>query len=191
MRYYTTLAILWALFVLPGFAQPLEVAPSFAEKLEAMDATLSLPLDAGYESVLPVDNPFQNYDFAINSEIEDMEIRYFVLPYNEQDTVTMSPDVLCLRTSTAVATNDEDSFVSMLPIMRRELVETFGADWGLVYFFRPKTEFAAYQHCRMLMLYKDQVGSMFVFFLFNDPNNEAVDLRYPAVQFVKDTPAGG
>lgn len=191
MRNYTILAIIWALTATLGNTQPLELEASFAQKMLEMDVSLSMPLDAGYIAVSPTENPFQDYDFAITSDVEDMEIRYFALPYDNSDTITMSPDVLCLRTSTAVATNDEDAFISMMPLMRRELVETFGADWGVVYFFQPKTDFAAYQHCRMLMLFKDQVGSVFVFFLFNDPNNTAVDIRYPAVRFESGTPTGG
>ncbi|MCB0707704.1 MAG: hypothetical protein KDC34_20455 [Saprospiraceae bacterium] len=185
MRNYYTSILFWILTVPCAFAQSVEFPAPFDEKLAIAGLEISQPLDAAYQTEPVYDNPYQQYDFAIHSKLEGMEIRYFVLPYNESDTLSMSPDVLCLRASTSVAVNEDEGIVSMLGITKRELRETFGADWGILYFFKPKQDFGAYQHCRMLALYKDGIGSVLVFFLFDDPNNDFIDLRFPAVRFTE------
>ena len=164
-------------------AQQLELPPAVMQKLEATAASITMPLDAGYKLFPASSNPFQQYDFALKSGQEDMEMRYFILPHDDRDTVSMSPDVLSMRASVSVATNNENAYISMLPLTEQEAASTFGADWGITYLFRPKVEFAAYQHCRLMVLYKERIGTIMVFFLFNDPNNEAIELRYPAVRF--------
>jgi hypothetical protein len=53
----------------------------------------------------------------------------------------------------------------------------------MTYFFRPKPEFATQPGCKMLALCKEGQGTVFVFFLFDDPGNTALDRREVAVRF--------
>ncbi|MBR9920436.1 MAG: hypothetical protein GYB31_06315 [Bacteroidetes bacterium] len=183
MRKFYTCALIWALTWPVLQAQSTDFPADFEEKVEAAKLQITRPLDSGYETVPIYENPYQDYHYAIRSDKEDMEIRYYVLPYNEQDTLSMFPDVLCLRASSSVAVNDDEALMSMLPILRTELRQNFGADWGIIYFFEPKPDFTGFKHCRMLALHKEGIGSVLVFFLFDDPNNVAVDIRFPAVRF--------
>ncbi len=177
--------IVLVLLPLYSFTQSIELPIDFEEKLATVNLLINHPLDAGYEQYPVDENQYQNYDLSIKSKVEGMEIRYYVLPYSESDTLSMSPDVLCLRASTAIAVNDDEALMTMLRISRQELRESFGADWGILYFLTPKPGFSNSKFCRMLALHKEEVGSVLVFFLFDDPNNEAIDLRFPAVKFDK------
>lgn len=182
-KLHTFSILLGVLMPLYSYAQELEFPAAFEKKLIETNLWISQPLDAGYELHPIFENEHQDYDFSIRSRNEYMEIRYYVLPYSESDTLSMSPDVLCLRASTAIAVNDDDAYLTMFRINRKELSESFGADWGILYFLTPKPGFSPAKYCRMLALHKEGVGSVLVFFLFDDPNNEAIDLRFPAVKF--------
>jgi hypothetical protein len=142
------------------------------------------PLEAGYKSLNPEPNPFQDYDFAIRSSKEKMEIRYVIMPWVEDSLTSELPNVLTFRTVTNVASNTENLLISAIKPPDEQLLKDFNADWGMIYFFVPKPRFANWPYCRMLSLYKKEKGTVLIFFLFDDPGNQALDYRYLALRFL-------
>ena len=151
--------------------------------LESMDLDFVQPLDSDYKDYQLKNNPFFHCDYAIRSRREDMEIRYAIRPYQTGSPTTQHPNLTVFSALSSAATNEEEAIIAQIAIPKKELQEVFGADWGKMYQFTPKPGFSSAPFGRLLGLYKEEVGLVLVFFLFDDPNNPAIDLRYPAVYF--------
>ena len=172
-------------FLLPQwlFGQKLEHPALFAQLLDQAGLDIFEPLDAGYRAFEPLENEYLNCQYAIHSNREDLQIRYYVLPWSEADHATSTPNVATFRALTSVASNADEAVISAIQPDRETLIRDFNADWGMTYFFQPKPAFAIEPACKMMALSKEGQGTAFVFFLFDDPGNVALDRRELAVRF--------
>lgn len=166
-----------------GFAQGAGLPADFDQLLRQGGLSFAEPLDAGYRPVQLLDNEYQNCQYAIASGKEDLQIRYFVMPWDDADPLASSPHVATFRALSSVATNADDGHIYALEPSQASLREDFNADWGMVYFFQPKPGFSEQPLCRLLAIGKEGKGMAFVFFLFDDPANPALDTRYLALRF--------
>lgn len=182
--YLPLLAFGFLLFGLKLSAQKIHFPPHFQQLLDQTGIEFFEPLDAGYREVDTVENDYQNCQFAIRSRWEDLQIRYFILPWNEADPSTTNPHLATFRALTSVAVNSDEAVISAIQPEREKLRNDFNADWGIVYFFQPKTGFSELPACRMVSLCKEGKGTVFIFYLFDDPANEALDTRYIALRFL-------
>ena len=155
----------------------------FTQLLEQAGLEIFEPLDAGYRSIQPLENDYLNCQYAINSNQGHLEIRCYVLPWNDANTSTTAPHVATFQVLTSVATNADEAVISAIQPTKSDLLRDFNADWGMTYFFRPKPAFSNEPACKMLALSKEGHGTVFVFYLFNDPGNETLDRRELAVRF--------
>lgn len=163
-------------------AQP-ELPPAFRQKLERCGLELLWPADVRYREGYVPREPFEHYDFAMYSAREGLEIRYAIHPWDDSDPATQTPQLLAMRAAATVATNDEAYFITMRPLDQEEL-DFFRADGGVVYFFRPKEQFSGRKHCRLLVIYREGKGTALVYWLFDDVDNPAIDVRFHALRFV-------
>ena len=179
-------------FLLPFFlffsfslrAQKIEYPSEFIHLLDSVGVDFYEPLEAGYRDYEPLENRWQPCHFAMRSHKEKMEIRYYIEPWNNDQTMASLPNINTFRTLTMVAsTDDETARISGIQPTKKSLLDEFNADWGMTYFFKPKIDFSEKPHCRMMALCKEGQGTLFVFFLFDDVNNEALDVRKYALKF--------
>ncbi len=173
------------LFLLPQWllGQKIEYAEQFLELLEQANLEVFEPFDAGYRSYQPLENELLNCHHAIRSNSEDLEIRYFVLPWNEADNTTTAPHVATFRVLTSIASNADEAVISAIPLDWALVSDKYNADWGMAYFFNPKPAFSDSYACKLMALSKEGQGTVFVFFLFDDPGNLALDLRDLSARF--------
>jgi hypothetical protein len=141
------------------------------------------PLEARYKTIRLRKNRFLECDYGIRSRKEKLEIRYAIEPIEAGSRASLIPHVKAFSMATHLATNSEESVISKLSISPESLTEDFNADFGEVYVFKPKSAFSEKLYCQMLVLYKEGKGLVYVFFLFDDPNNTALDYRFQAVRF--------
>lgn len=165
------------LFGSPLSAQAPELSEDFRAKLRFMQAELLLPLDSDYRMRSQRPDEFQPFDLGMESRKEKMEIRYLAYPQLDDYWAANYPHVLAARTAAHTATNAEDAHMTQLSLGAKEL-KAFNADWGVEYVFSPKSQVTAHRYGKLLVLYKEGRGALLVFFFFDDPNNEAIDLRY-------------
>jgi hypothetical protein len=172
-------------FLLPQglHAQKMEHSNLFNQLMEQAGLEVFDPLDAGYRSFELWENDYLNCQYAISSRQEDLEIRYFVLPWVEADATTTTPNVATFQVLTSVATNADEAVISAIQPTKESLLRNFNADWGMTYFFTPKPAFSDEPACKLMALSKEGQGTVFIFFLFTDPGNIALDLRETAVRF--------
>ena len=171
-------------FAIGSFSQKIEYPPHFHQLLNQVEAEFFEPLDAGYRDYQPLENEFFNSHFAIRSNREKMDIRYFIVPWNDENPNASNPNIRTFVTLTNVATNAEEAVISAIQPTKETLLKEFNADWGMTYFFQPKDVFSEREHCRMIALCKEGKGTVFIFYLFDNTNNEALDTRYLALRFI-------
>lgn len=165
-------------------AQSIQLPAHFSSLLDEAGLAFFEPLDAGYRSVDPPENDYQSSHFAIRSPREGIEIRYFILPWNDKDPFAANPHVATFRAVSSIASNAEEVVVSAIRPSREELRKDFNADWGMSYFFEPKPGFSEQPACRMVAISQTGKGTAFIFFLFDNPANTALDQRYLALRFL-------
>jgi hypothetical protein len=176
-------AFAWTtLSVFSLFGQPADAPAAFTDKLEQLQVELYQVLDSDFKPAATTAQDFQPCDFAWHSRKDKLEIRYLALPWKEGDPASQYPHILAARTAAHVATNAEGAPMTLLSLGSEEL-DAFGADWGVAYFFMPKSLFAAQRHCELLVLHKEARGTILVFFLFDDPDNPALDLWFQHLAF--------
>ncbi len=179
---YSTLSLLLsAMICLPSMAQP-NLPRAFRQKLQRCGLELLWPTEARYRSIYVATTPIQYCDYAMRSAREGIEIRYAIYPWTADQPASQHPQLLAMRAAASVATNDQAYLITMRYLNEQEL-HTFGADGGVVYHFKPKAAFTTYRHCRLLAIYNEGRGTALVFWLFDQPNNPALDLRYYALRF--------
>lgn len=163
-------------------AQKLEPSKRFDSLTKACNIEFLKPLDAGYKSIWVGKNSLQQYDFAIRSRKEKLEIRYLIEPHQENNPTFSVPHMKCIQKVLTIASNEQDVVMTGLDISEKSLQEDYNADWGKVFFFRPKAQFSTYKHIKMLALFKEGRGMAYVFFLFDKPtrnlDNRIIALRY-------------
>ncbi|MFQ5447747.1 MAG: hypothetical protein ACE5FF_12510 [Saprospiraceae bacterium] len=171
--------------LLPVFvaAQKIQYPPGFTRLLGKAGLEFLEPLEAGYRDIHLLPNEFQNCQFAIRSRKEGLQIRFFIMPWDEDNPLSLNPHVATFRILTTVATNADEAVISAIRPTREDLEKDFNAGWGMVYFFQPKPGFSDQPRCRMLALSKEGKGTAFIFYLFDDPGNVALDLRYHILRF--------
>ena len=174
------------IFTTIAFTQKIDYPTQFNELINQVGIEFYEPADAGYKDIRPIENEYQEYEFAIWSRKEKLEMRYAILPYDEKDIFSANPHILTARALTSIATNEEHANnISAIQLSEEALKRDFNADWGMVYFFQPKPGFSPFPQCRMVALYKEGRGTVLIFHLFVKADNTALDTRYYALRFVE------
>lgn len=164
------------------FAQKIKYPKSFVQKLVQTEIDLFEPVEGKYKSKKTKKNDYQKIDHLIYSKEEGIEIRYRIIPYQEDNPTTQVPHVEFMRVISSIAPNEDDTPVTVHTIPESDLRKQFNADWGSIAYFQPKPQFAAYKHCRLVSLYGDQRGTIHIFFLFDEPS-AILDDRLYAMRF--------
>ncbi len=165
------------------FAQKIKYSKAFLQKLTQTEIDIFTPTEGKYKSTRPSKNDYQPIDHVIVSKQEGIEIRYAIIPFEAEDQTTQVPHVDFMRVVTSTATNEEEeAVISVHAIDDAELKEHFNADWGSMAYYQPKSRFSKYKHCRLLSLFTEGKGTVYVFFLF-DEASRALDNRLHLLQF--------
>ena len=178
------LLLLFTSLLTTAFSQKkIKYSKAFLVKLEKTQIDLYTPVEGKYKSTRPTKNDYQAIDHVIFSKKEGLEIRYAIIPFEENKPTTQIPHVDFMRVVMSTATNeDEEAVVSVHAIEDQDLKANFNADWGSMAYFQPKTRFTKYKHCRLLSLYTEGLGMAYVFFLFDEPSR-FLDNRLHSLRF--------
>ncbi|MGK0363729.1 MAG: hypothetical protein ACI85O_000782 [Saprospiraceae bacterium] len=164
------------------FAQKIEFSQEFEALCDTIGVEIFVPVESDFQSIKTIHNPYQNYQAAIRSRKEKLEIRYAFQPYIETNPFTTMPHLQVTHSVTSAATNDEDAIIAFHEIEQHDLAN-FDADWGQMVIFRPKPGFSEQPFCKMVTLFKEGKGTTSVFYLFDDADNSAVDDFYFSLKF--------
>jgi len=173
-------SFLFLLFSNNAFTQ-VEITKSFAKKLASMDLEFLPPLENKYKKIRNSESVIVGFDFAIKSKKADMEIGFSLLP--ERKNEMNFPHIKTSNMALSAATNEDEEARLVLHEMSKEDLENYHADWGAVIFFQPKRIFSDKKHCKMLALYREGKGLVYVFYLFDEASEE-VDLQKDCLSFL-------
>lgn len=166
-------------------AQRIDLTEDFSTLATAMAVDFMAPLDAGYKDIRAFPNPHQNYELAIRSRREKLEIRYHLEPEEDDKPMTRIPHVRCMQMIANVASNEEQTRVSALSVSDSIRIDMLNADWAKVFTFTPKKTFSPRLTCQMLAMYKEGKGMVFTYLLFNKPPIE-LDHRLLSIRFEEE-----
>ncbi len=182
-KWITNLVLVFLPFY--GVAQ-LDLPREFNLQLHALNVEVFQPLEARYKSVRLPRNSFLECPYGIWSAKEQLEIRYYLQPRPSEDQGRFIPDLKAFTMVSHLATNEPSAVITKLAISEDELANEFNADWGKLFYFTPKKQFSEKKYCQMLVLYKEDAGMAYIFFLFDEADNPALDYRYYALKFNTD-----
>lgn len=173
--------ILFSGWIFPLIAQP-ELPGGFTRLARETSIELILPADAGYKAFELKPDEFQPCQAALFSRREKLELRYLLEPFDSTRADLSLPGVYTGRLLLHLASNEEDAVIAG-HILDDTTLQTFNADWGKLFFFRPKAAFSPRKHCQLLALAKDGKGIALVFFLTDNADNVALEKRFQALRF--------
>jgi hypothetical protein len=138
---------------------------TFTDELSAANAVCE-SLKGGFYNIVPVvSDSYFDYDLILESEVEDMELRYVIEP-DYIPNIGDIPSVHQVTVSTNLAYNSDMSLVSIVPLSAYRLKQ-MGASWGSVSFFQPKTGISERKSSRLLTLYGLEKGRIHVIIFYN------------------------
>lgn len=173
--------VLLFLWILPLVAQP-ELPGGFARLAREMGVDILLPTDAGYKAYKLTTDHYQPCQFAIYSRKEKLELRYLLEPFDSSSAELSLPSLFTGRLLLHLASNDDDTVIAG-HVLEEATLQAYNADWGKVFFFRPKNSFSTRKYCQLLALAKKDKGIALAFFLTDNPNNTALENRILTLYF--------
>ena len=174
MKIYTFLLCCCISF--SAFAQ-IDYSESFVQKLEDGQLMFIEPIEGKYKDIATFRNEWWNFDLALKSKKEKIEIRYAIHTDTKSNGFDV-PQIRMMQLLSNVATNNQKPIVAIHSIPEAEIKKDYNADWAAIAYFTPKVSFAYKDHCKVLTLHKDGVATVFVFFLFDKPTDELDNMMY-------------
>lgn len=172
--------LLSLLFSNTTFTQ-IKLTKSFTTKLVEMDLEFLSPLENSYKRIRASQSIIVDFDFEIKSRKADMRIGFALFP--EGKNAMTFPHIQVSNMALSAATNEDEEARMVLHEMSKEDLESYQADWGAIVFFQPKRIFSDKDHCKMLALYREGKGLVYVFYLFNNASEE-IDLQKNCLNFL-------
>ena len=168
--------------IVPVFTQ-VKMDESFEQLLKELQITFNEPTESNYKTVKQSKNNIFNCNFSIKAKKGDLEIRYALIKINKGETSVTFPHILSMNTVNHIASNHEDDEIVVQHVTEEDLKTNFKADWAATFYFTPKQQFSYKRKCKMLALYKEGAGMVYIFFLFNKPSIE-LDMQFYTLGFV-------
>ena len=106
--------------------------------------------------------------------------KYRVLVLFKPEGQPPIPHVKATLRANHFSDNTDESLVA-IHTFTEEGLEPYGADWGAVYYFRPKPALPAYRDCQMVSLFKLDVGTVHLLYLFDDFSPEVEEMVWNPV----------
>lgn len=174
------LAVVWlgimGPLALDAFAQPSRAM--LQDFLYQHQLELNAPTEAPLRLVAPVENPYLDYPLALQLPREALEVRLVFKTYSQGAPL---PQLDGYRLALHLGDNEKGLF-TVRELTLFELDSVYHADWGSVYLFQPKVGFSPQQYCKMVTLFRENKGMVFVFYLFDRPS-ALIDQRLNLVRF--------
>jgi len=172
--------LLFFIFSNNAFTQ-MQIPKDFAKKLKYMELEFLPPLENSYKKIRYSESITVGFDFAIKSKKVDMTIGFSLLP--EGKNAITFPHIKVSNMALSAATNENEAARLVMHEMSKKDLENYHADWGAVVFFQPKRIFSDKDHCKMLALYREGKGLVYVFYLFDEASEE-VDFQENCLSFL-------
>jgi hypothetical protein len=112
----------------------------------------------------------------LRSKPKKADIRIDFALFPEGKNTINFPPMKVSKMALSAATNEEEKAKMVLHKISKASVESY-------YFTVPKRAFSDKDHCKMLALYREGKGLVYIFYLFNEASEE-VDLQKNCLSFL-------
>jgi len=146
------------------------------EELAAMQVQVFSPIE---EAAYPLEkdkNKFLATDFILKHS-DKLEVRVEYFSHSKDSIAISNPHIKNGIRLGHLINNVEESNISLHRLGSEDLI-LYGADWATQATFRPKPEFSDKMHCQLISIYKEEVGLLFLYLLFDDMNKYKDEWRY-------------
>jgi len=157
-----------------SFGQQVDL-PNF----NAMCRTHQIEFPTSEDSKLKFEDGTRRFHQDFDIRIEHSKADYSVLAYfypivlgSEEDP----PAVLSMLRASHFATNDTTAVIAAHRIDDLHVRETYGADWGRIYYFQPKQGIEDYKECQLVALHKEGHGTFYVLYFFDEFSNDVEEM---------------
>ena len=168
--------LLLFLFLIPANVDAQSFQEEVASTLADSKLEIFSPLEQKSYSLQKDNNSFFKTDFII-SHSNKLEVRVEVFSFPEDSIAMNNPHVKNGLRIGQLMNNVNDSQVAMHQLGSEDL-EFFGADWATQALFSPKENFSLKSKCQLITLYKEEVGLVFVYLLFDSMEKYKDEWRY-------------
>ncbi len=133
--------------------------------------------DKGIEIHLGPKQFNQQFDVLVLDKKENYSVMTFFVPhstYNGEENAA----VRSMMKATHFASNAEDSHIAMHSLSAAYIRNDFGADWGAVYYFKPKKVLSLKSECQMVVLERAGRGIFYTLYFFEKISEDIEDLKW-------------
>lgn len=168
--------ILFILGVTQAYGQ--QVLPEDLRSIcQTWGLTFPIHQDKGVEILVGPKRFSQQFDVLILEKKEDYAVMTFFVPhsfYNGEENAA----VRSMMKATHFASNAEDSHIAMHSLSSEYAKEDFGADWGAVYYFKPKKALMDREECQMVVLERAGRGIFYILYFFENLSEDIEELKW-------------
>ncbi len=163
-----------------GASSQTELPSAFTDGMTRTKIEFAMP--AGFTPSTIAENPHMNYEYAMQCDTSDIEIRYATRPLDklidsykkslaDSTRKMVNPDQPSsyVTIDAAVTYNISDKIISKVSLGKEFAQRCFNADGGSLTWSTPRKEFGLdHKLCMTLCTYKYGIGLAFIFFLGDD-----------------------
>ncbi|MFK7807752.1 MAG: hypothetical protein AB8F74_08155 [Saprospiraceae bacterium] len=132
-------------------------------KMEKLGMVIAPPLENRFKLKEDLQD-FQPSDVSMIDKNGNLEIRFFI----DTSASVLFPHINTMSFLTNLATNSQETVVSLLPIAEDIVRLDYKAQWACQAFFRPKDSFSNKAHCKLIAIYKEGKAVAYMTLLFDD-----------------------
>ena len=145
-------------------------------QLAAINMSIFSPIEQNEYKLKEDHSKYFPATFIINHP-DKLDVRVEIFSYPKDSTALANPHVQNGMRLGQIMNNLDDSTISMHRLGSEDL-KFYGADWATQATFHPRIEFSNKRHCQLITIYKEEVGMVYLYLLFDDLDKYQDDWRY-------------
>ncbi|MBT8219184.1 MAG: hypothetical protein KJP00_05150 [Bacteroidia bacterium] len=157
----------------------------FNELLKRAQVEFAVPLETFLKEIRVLKTDLVEYDYALKAKQDPVEIRYKIIPTDNNSSPIGSPQIKLTQIASTIASNEEESGDIVFHRMPDEELAMYNADYGVKTYLHPKSRFSDKKHCKIIFLFAENKGMVCTFLLFNKTDID-LSIYEKNLIFIKD-----
>ena len=148
----------------------------FQQKLNHLGLYYYEPTEAWLHPIPSPENDYGPFDLVLESSEESVQIMYRFKEINSANDLMNHPNLDMYQYVATLASNDQNTNITLTGIEHSVLDTIFNADWGLYADFVPKQSLSPLPHCRLLAIYKEEHAMVYSMIFYKEELPEYFEL---------------
>ncbi len=173
-----------SLLIVPLFSQ-IQYTARFTRLMNLCEIEIENPEEGWYKAIPRADGDQNIYDLLLKSEVEDMEIRYYLIPAH-LDNHVIPPQIAFTTFVSNLASNQEQNYMFIRSIPETQVSEHYGAEWAGIATFVPRESVSDKLKGKILCLYHADKARAYVMIFYNQ-NYQVAEQKLRTIRFSNKT----